>query len=123
MSVEKNVSPTAVASGGGGQWSVVVVEKKRRKKEGERKKMTSTGMRKRKNQRETIENHALSVALCAFLPPIDGRTVIVTLSIFKDFPALFFRGSIRHWYVLIVTRAKFWRSFPSISFFFLLESA
>lgn len=58
-----------------------VVGKKTRKE-----KMTAAGMRKRKNHEGRSKTTSV---LCAFLPPIDGRTVIVNPSTSKDFLAFF----------------------------------
>lgn len=48
--------------------------------------MTVAGMRKRKNHEGRSKTTSV---LCAFLPPIDGRTVIVNPSTSKDFLAFF----------------------------------
>ena len=117
MSVEKNVSPTAVASGGGGRW--LEKEKKRGKKEEERKKNDVNRDEKEKESKRD------SLWLCVLFYRQSTVARSLSLARFSKI-SFFFRGLIRHWYVLIVTCAKFWWSFTpfflSFFFFFLLES-
>ena len=110
MSVEKNVSPTAVASGGGGRW--LEKEKKRGKKEEERKKNDVNRDEKEKESKRD------SLWLCVLFYRQSTVARSLSLARFSKI-SFFFRGLIRHWYVLIVTCAKFWWSFTPffLSFF------
>lgn len=107
ISTEKNVSPTTRASGDGGWlwWLEKTGE--------EKKKWWHQGWEWGRITRATIEN----LALCAFSPPIDGRTVIVTP--FSKIFQHFFRAryAIRTCWSLYVQKFP-WFVFSSSFFFF-----
>ena len=90
MSVEKNVSPTAVASGGGGQWSVVVVEKKK-KKERRRKKKNDVNRdeKEKESKRDDRKPRALCGAVCFFTANRRSHGHCHSLD-FQRFPSTFF---------------------------------
>lgn len=107
ISTEKNVSPTTRASGDGGWWWL-------EKTGEEKKKWWHQGWEWGRITRATIEN----LALCAFSPPIDGRTVIVTP--FSKIFQHFFRAryAIRTCWSLYVQKFPWFVFSPSFFFFF-----